>query len=558
MLPATKNERLLLAIQYGCNLRGVRLPWDAITRALDPLVSEGAVTQHLAKMRQRLINTGVAVPPPLRRGGAAATGGGGRRRNGSGRASTSAGGSPAVAGETPTAGTPATETSTSTPAAAPVQTSAGRARAETQGDDAGSDDEEYNPRKKAKASGGCRGGRRKRRGVGGKNHKKADGGKSKAAENAGSLAQAENDESNEKGKKAGKEKAALGKRKRGRKSMADSDEDDSEESEESEGESVDSEVKSDVEEMTDEGGLNHDSINQEIDGNPDFGTSAADMEASESEDEEPNEAVYDTEQSRVVTLLLPRGYRSARFPLGLTEFADDDDEGVEVQRHNWALADMGIRRRSPAGAIQLPGPPVSPQVIAFAQRNVALLERLIAEQDAQQNQVAQQLTGPQQHMLTQSMMSPFSTQSGLHQNGFRPINSQSTQQQQQQQAFMDDDDMFLPQDRVLAAQSQLAPMQGEDLRRWAMMRGSRMGYHETQEDIRRMEANTAMRERLNLLADNSQSTTQDTPTGLDETVDAVDELDDDDADDDPNDGSLRFQDYLQSRVFDFSGGGSMF
>ena len=51
----------------------MKLPWENITKALDPQISEGAITQHLAKMRTKLAAQGVPVPPPLRRGGTAAS-----------------------------------------------------------------------------------------------------------------------------------------------------------------------------------------------------------------------------------------------------------------------------------------------------------------------------------------------------------------------------------------------------------------------------------------------------------------------------------------------------
>lgn len=34
-------------------------------------ISDGAIVQHLAKLRVRMINAGLDVPPPLRRGGTA-------------------------------------------------------------------------------------------------------------------------------------------------------------------------------------------------------------------------------------------------------------------------------------------------------------------------------------------------------------------------------------------------------------------------------------------------------------------------------------------------------
>ncbi|KAI9671196.1 MAG: hypothetical protein M1817_003703 [Caeruleum heppii] len=63
------NNRLLLCIQYACNEKGMKLPWELIAKHLDPRVSEGAIVQHLAKLRNRLEGEGVEVPPPLRRGG---------------------------------------------------------------------------------------------------------------------------------------------------------------------------------------------------------------------------------------------------------------------------------------------------------------------------------------------------------------------------------------------------------------------------------------------------------------------------------------------------------
>jgi hypothetical protein len=36
---------------------------------MDEKVSGGAIIQHLAKIRQRLVSQGISVPPPLRRGG---------------------------------------------------------------------------------------------------------------------------------------------------------------------------------------------------------------------------------------------------------------------------------------------------------------------------------------------------------------------------------------------------------------------------------------------------------------------------------------------------------
>jgi hypothetical protein len=61
------DKRLLLAIQYVANERAIVLPWDTIGEHLD--VTSGAISQHLAKLRHRLVDWGFSVPPPLRRGG---------------------------------------------------------------------------------------------------------------------------------------------------------------------------------------------------------------------------------------------------------------------------------------------------------------------------------------------------------------------------------------------------------------------------------------------------------------------------------------------------------
>ena len=67
------DQRLLLCIQYTCNEKGIKLPWEAIAKQLDPKATEGAVSQHLAKLRARLIEQGQEVPPSLRRGGTVST-----------------------------------------------------------------------------------------------------------------------------------------------------------------------------------------------------------------------------------------------------------------------------------------------------------------------------------------------------------------------------------------------------------------------------------------------------------------------------------------------------
>ena len=63
------DKKLLLAIQYACNSSGVTVPWDRVGAIMGPEITSGAVIQHLAKVRVRLVEDGLPVPPPLRRGG---------------------------------------------------------------------------------------------------------------------------------------------------------------------------------------------------------------------------------------------------------------------------------------------------------------------------------------------------------------------------------------------------------------------------------------------------------------------------------------------------------
>lgn len=63
------DKKLALAIQYVCNADGIRVPWDKVGAVMGEGISDGAVIQHLAKLRQRMISLNLSVPPPLRRGG---------------------------------------------------------------------------------------------------------------------------------------------------------------------------------------------------------------------------------------------------------------------------------------------------------------------------------------------------------------------------------------------------------------------------------------------------------------------------------------------------------
>ena len=63
------DKKLLLTIQSVCNAEGVKIPWDKVGAIMGQHISDGAVIQHLAKLRSRMVTQGLDVPPPLRRGG---------------------------------------------------------------------------------------------------------------------------------------------------------------------------------------------------------------------------------------------------------------------------------------------------------------------------------------------------------------------------------------------------------------------------------------------------------------------------------------------------------
>lgn len=71
---------LLLTVQSACNLTGVKVPWEKVAQLMGPKFTEGAIVQHLSKLRIRREAAGQRVPPPLRRSvtAAAAAAGGGK------------------------------------------------------------------------------------------------------------------------------------------------------------------------------------------------------------------------------------------------------------------------------------------------------------------------------------------------------------------------------------------------------------------------------------------------------------------------------------------------
>ena len=72
MILDAMDKKLLLAVQYQCNHTGLAIPWNDIGTLMGPKITGGAVIQHLAKMRTRMIAQNLSVPPPLKRGGGSA------------------------------------------------------------------------------------------------------------------------------------------------------------------------------------------------------------------------------------------------------------------------------------------------------------------------------------------------------------------------------------------------------------------------------------------------------------------------------------------------------
>ncbi|KAL8991834.1 MAG: hypothetical protein Q9169_007609 [Polycauliona sp. 2 TL-2023] len=69
------DKKMLLTFQWACNKRQIKLPWDLITKEMsttlktDKDLTDGAIVQHLAKLRAKMVQQGLSVPPPLSRGG---------------------------------------------------------------------------------------------------------------------------------------------------------------------------------------------------------------------------------------------------------------------------------------------------------------------------------------------------------------------------------------------------------------------------------------------------------------------------------------------------------
>ncbi|KAL4878946.1 hypothetical protein BJY04DRAFT_194466 [Aspergillus karnatakaensis] len=62
------NELTLLTVQSVCNSQSIKIPWADVAKTMGHNVTEGAIVQHLAKVRARRVQEGKDVPPPLKRG----------------------------------------------------------------------------------------------------------------------------------------------------------------------------------------------------------------------------------------------------------------------------------------------------------------------------------------------------------------------------------------------------------------------------------------------------------------------------------------------------------
>jgi hypothetical protein len=56
-------EKVLLFLDYECHRAGIELPWDDLVRRLSPGSSGACLTQHLEKLRLKLVSEGHMIPP---------------------------------------------------------------------------------------------------------------------------------------------------------------------------------------------------------------------------------------------------------------------------------------------------------------------------------------------------------------------------------------------------------------------------------------------------------------------------------------------------------------
>ena len=80
LIPEQLDQRALLAVQHACSQDGIKIPWAKVGQLLGSSITEGALVQHLAKLRNKLDEDGVQVVPSLKRGGKAANSKGGNNK----------------------------------------------------------------------------------------------------------------------------------------------------------------------------------------------------------------------------------------------------------------------------------------------------------------------------------------------------------------------------------------------------------------------------------------------------------------------------------------------
>ncbi|KIW13775.1 hypothetical protein PV08_08966 [Exophiala spinifera] len=62
------DKEVLLVVQYACAEAGIKLPWARVAEIMGPHFTEGAIIQHLAKLRTLMERHEIPVPPCLKRG----------------------------------------------------------------------------------------------------------------------------------------------------------------------------------------------------------------------------------------------------------------------------------------------------------------------------------------------------------------------------------------------------------------------------------------------------------------------------------------------------------
>ncbi|KAL8773867.1 MAG: hypothetical protein Q9209_001297 [Squamulea sp. 1 TL-2023] len=63
------SEQSAFGPRWACNVKGVKIPWEIVANEMGSTITAGAVIQHLAKFRARMVEQKLDVPPALTRGG---------------------------------------------------------------------------------------------------------------------------------------------------------------------------------------------------------------------------------------------------------------------------------------------------------------------------------------------------------------------------------------------------------------------------------------------------------------------------------------------------------